>query len=396
MRTLSDRMFTIARQLGHHIVAWDEEGLVRLPDAEYFQRRLSAKAVRMVSQLYCWGPDNARAFRAFPATAGIPIYETGNPRIDLLRPEIREFYRADADALNDRYGDFILINSNFGQVNHFYEHLGDLKAAAEGKDTPWLNDYEIGRGKFKLAMFGEFKAMLPKLAAAFPERTIVLRPHPSENHQPWLDAAKDCPNVRVIHEQAIMPWLMACAALVSNGCTTAIEAAILGARAVNYHPFRSEFDLAITRDVAPIADSLDQLIDMIGRAVTGALDPLPEAERRAVLDAHISALDGKFAFERMVDALVEGGYRESPPPPSPLPARIVGKLHNMGRTQVKLRRMRRAGNRNSAEFHAHRFPDIGVEQMQARVDRFNAVTGGRFAGLQVKPHSEFLFKVEAS
>ncbi|HDJ28283.1 MAG TPA: hypothetical protein ENF28_03435, partial [Proteobacteria bacterium] len=41
MRTLSIRMFTILRDLGHEIVGWDEEGLVRWPDDEYYRWRLS-------------------------------------------------------------------------------------------------------------------------------------------------------------------------------------------------------------------------------------------------------------------------------------------------------------------------------------------------------------------
>ena len=48
------------------------------------------------------------------------IFETGNPRFDLLRPGLRELYRPDAEALRARFGDFILINTNFARYNHYF------------------------------------------------------------------------------------------------------------------------------------------------------------------------------------------------------------------------------------------------------------------------------------
>jgi surface carbohydrate biosynthesis protein len=48
MRSLSERMFTILRDLGHEIFAFDEEGLIRPPDALYYTRRLSEVSVQQV------------------------------------------------------------------------------------------------------------------------------------------------------------------------------------------------------------------------------------------------------------------------------------------------------------------------------------------------------------
>ncbi|HEU4854727.1 MAG TPA: hypothetical protein VFS89_05475, partial [Nitrosospira sp.] len=41
MRSLSNTMFRIVRQLGHEIVAWEEEALVHPPADTYFTLRLS-------------------------------------------------------------------------------------------------------------------------------------------------------------------------------------------------------------------------------------------------------------------------------------------------------------------------------------------------------------------
>jgi len=72
--------------------------------------------MKRIAYLTTWGEDNARAFRQFSGyDNNTPIIVTGNPRIDLLRPELREFYRPEAEALRERYGNFILINTNFSR-----------------------------------------------------------------------------------------------------------------------------------------------------------------------------------------------------------------------------------------------------------------------------------------
>ena len=163
LRTLSIRMFHILRSLGHEIVAWDEEGLLREPDPEYYRWRLSPVTMGQVSHLMAWGPDDARTFREYPGYGGAPIHVTGNPRIDLMRPELREFYRPEVDAIRGRYGDFVLVNTNFSKVNHFYPELSELKRAVAAADTGTANPFDVGKGRHKLAIFARFQEMLPRL-----------------------------------------------------------------------------------------------------------------------------------------------------------------------------------------------------------------------------------------
>ncbi len=103
MRTLSIRMFDILRKLGHEIVAWDEEGLLREPDNEYYRWRLSPVTMGQVSHLIAWGADDARALRAYPGYHGAPIHVTGNPRIDLMRSELKQYYQPQVDDIRARF-----------------------------------------------------------------------------------------------------------------------------------------------------------------------------------------------------------------------------------------------------------------------------------------------------
>ena len=56
MRSLSIRMFDILRKLGHEIVAWEEEALLREPDPQYYRQRLSPDHHAATLPPDCLGP----------------------------------------------------------------------------------------------------------------------------------------------------------------------------------------------------------------------------------------------------------------------------------------------------------------------------------------------------
>ena len=124
MTARSVKMFKIMRRLGHEIAVWDEEALVHMQPDTYFTRRLSAEAIRHVSHLFAWGRENAELWRQYPhLPEHMPLHITGNPRGDLLRPELHPYFAADARKIHDTYGDYILINTNFSMVNAYVPEL---------------------------------------------------------------------------------------------------------------------------------------------------------------------------------------------------------------------------------------------------------------------------------
>ena len=394
MRKLSNRMFGILRKLGHEIVAWDEEGLVRFAGDEYYRRRLSPKAIRDVSHLMVWGEDNANALRAYPAYHGAPIHITGNPRVDLMRPELRDFYRPEVDSIREKYGDFLLINTNFGQINHFFSHLGEMKAAVEGRGPDAKNAYDVGRGRMKVKLFESFLSMLPVLCEAFPEQTIVLRPHPSESHEPWLAIAAEHPNLHVINQGSVVPWLLAARALIANGCTTLIEAAIVGLPSVNYRPITEpEFEDPLPKQFGYPAGSIDEVITVLNSILRGDFNAGQQEEQQQLLAHNIEALSGPFAAERMMDVLVAAGYDQQLPPSVPLSSYLQGWLHTKMRTGMKRINMHRPGHRNNMRYHDHRFPPISVNELQRRIDRLGELTG-RFREVRIRQTSRHMYRID--
>jgi len=360
---------------------------------EYYQRRLSPEAVRAVSHLMVWGEDNAEALRRYPAYHGAPIHITGNPRIDLMRPELRDFYQEDAQRLRDRHGDFILINTNFGQINHYFSHLGEMKAAVEGRGPGAGNPFDVGRGRLKVQLFERFKQMLPRLCGAFPEHSIVLRPHPSESHEPWLAVQAGHPNLHVVNEGSVVPWLLAARALVANGCTTLIEAAVLGLPAVNFRPLSEPgLEDPLPQHFGHPAEGIDEVVETLQGILSGHQDAVQTSDQQQVLEHNIAALTGPFAADRMVDVLREAGYGDRQPAPTPLPEYLAGRLHTGIRTSVKQINMRRPGHRNNIRYHDHRFPPIAVEELQRRIDRLGELTG-RFGSVRVNQTSRHIYRI---
>jgi surface carbohydrate biosynthesis protein len=397
-------MFGILRRLGHEIVAWDEEALVRFPRDDYYRRRLSAKALRCVSHLLAWGEDDAKLFREFPEYPGTPIDVTGNPRIDLIRPDARHYFDDEVAEIRERFGEFVMLNTNFGYVNSFASRLNLMREPKSAGGEPELSENardmqpEFARGlaAHKQALFEHFRALVPALAAAFPRYNIVVRPHPSEDHAVWRAAAGDFGNVHVINQKSVIPWLIATRALVHNGCTTAVEATVLGKPAIAYRPAIAEnFDCELPNSLSHEAFDREELLSTLRDVLAGELGLRDDSGQRARLERHIAALDGPLASDRIVDALCAAGYRDRRFPHPPLPRYFTTRLLVGARTLSKRIKGMRAGHRNTRKFHDHRFPGTSVGDLAQRIQRFGKQLG-RFGNLRLTQHSNHIFGIESA
>lgn len=400
LRSISKLMLGFIRNLGHHIVAWDEESLVRFASDEYYAWRYSADTFRVIDRMFAWGPDDARYFAAYSGYRGAPIHITGNPRIDLLRPEVRGYFDPEAAAIRARFGDFILINTNFSFVNAFVPGLNLMQPGASagafvvGRAGRGLShSFAAGMAAHQQVIYDRFRELIPLLGQWFPDQTIVLRPHPSENPSTWRDVTAGNRKVHVLHEGNVVPWLMAARLLLHNGCTTAVEAAVLGTPSISYQPVRSEcYDYHLPNSQSHQAASPEEVRERIAAILAGRLGRVDSEHGRAVLARHLTATCGPLAVDRVMDVLQAEGYFDAPPPRPPLPAYAKAWLGTHARTAIKHFNMLRPGHRNSAAYHAHRFPDISVDEINARVARFSRQLG-RFGELRVHALSRYLFSV---
>ena len=404
MRKLSNKMFRILRLLGHEIVAWDEEALVHPPAEIYFPLRLSPITVPLVSHLICWGQENADLFRQYPQLPPTtPVHIVGNPRGDMLRPELRGYFDDQVEMLQKQYGDFILVNTNFLDVNPFIPGLGLFLSETKTGETPQFGqagkgmtlEFATGLRDHKLAILDDFLQMVPALQRAFPDYTIVIRPHPSENHDVYNELAVRFKNIKIDNSGNIIPWLLACKAMIHNGCTTGAEAYLLRVPAISYlATFNKTYDYdwqGLPTKLSYQCFSFDELKLTLGQILSGEKAAAGGEERKTLIDHYLTAQDGALACERLVDVLMAAGYdQQAPLPPSSL-TRTFGWLKCYFRTALKQVNMKRHGSKRQA-YHDHRFPELTVADIERRVERFRKQLN-RFDSIKVSAHSRHIFNI---
>jgi surface carbohydrate biosynthesis protein len=399
--------FRIARHFGHKIVAWDEEALVHLPPATYFSRRLDASAIKYVLNLFAWGQDNVELWQQYPHTpSDTPIHAVGNPRSDMLRTEIRSYYAKDAEALRRKHGDFILVNTNFNHVNAFGPDINLFmpvkkpggKARFGRAARGMSREYAKGLWEHKHAVFAHFKELIPALEEAFPRYTIVVRPHPTENHDVYKDIATRCRRVEVTNEGNVVPWLMAAKALVHNGCTTAVEAYVMNIPAISYRASVNEdYDNGFYRlpnGLSHECFDFEELKATLRKILSGELGIPEDAGRRALIDRYLEAQDGPLSCERMVSVLEtmsnlqagHGGQTFT----AWLQRWVLAKGLNLAR-QVK---SHLPGSHNKPEYQLHRYPALTLDDVRNRIARFQELLGYK-KDLRIEPISDVMFRIEA-
>ena len=182
-------------------------------------------------------------------------------------------------------------------------------------------EYAEGLRDHKQAIFEHFQKMIPALENAFPDYTIVVRPHQVESQDIYLQIANRCNRVRVTNKGNVVPWLMACEAVILNGCTTSVEAYAMGVPAISYRAVvNDDYDHGFYRLPNMLSHQcfdFEELRQTLEKILAGRLGVLDGDEIKAIIDHHLAALDGPLACERIVDVLekVLADLTRSPKPP---------------------------------------------------------------------------------
>lgn len=291
---------------GHKVTAIDEEGLVTLNDNLYLRHRVSMETLDVTDMFFCWGKRQSDLIKRKAEGANCKIFVSGNPRFDMLRPEYKTVFNKDVEEIRKKYGKFILVNTNFGHGNHF---AGDEFLLESFREKGWMEDpqdkeFFLRNIDWQKRMFEEFQKIIPKLSENFKDRNIIIRPHPSENHEFWKKIAKKHSNVSVVHSGNVISWLIASEVLIHNGCTTAIESFILGTKTVAYRPFIvADQETELPNVISMQTHNMAELLDTVDKIINTHIFDDKEAVKKTYLDVYLVGIHKKTASENIVSHL---------------------------------------------------------------------------------------------
>ena len=295
--------------LGYVYGVIDEEGLSYHRDkSNYVQTRLSKETLKLTDLVYTWGKGQAIAIAEAYPEFHEKVVITGNPRIDLYRSQFRGIYEDVKNDLQAIYGKFILIPSNFAGYIHARGANFTIEQAKSYGNIKTKEDEEILKERldYKQENLNQYLKAIRELSKRFSDYTIIIRPHPADNHNYWKEKTESIPNVKVIYKGKVTPWIMAAEAVIHHGCTTGLESYLLEVPCIAYLPCENpKFDGGISNTVSLKAYSQHELISMVTDIITNKVsgqDIFNNKEKKEYLAKHLEALEGELATEKIVNS----------------------------------------------------------------------------------------------
>lgn len=261
--TSHNEIYDKLKSYGHKIVSFDEEGLVYYNKDNFVKHRINLDTINNLELFFTWGENHTNlVYKKSPDIKN--CRNVGNMRFEILKAKYSGYYADKVAEIKQKYGDFILINTNIGMYNNvlgkeFYYQV--LSTQANNYDE---NDAAFYEGKYthQKVIFDSYKKISRELAEKYPEKNIIIRPHPSENFDNWMDA--NAKNVFVIHEGSALPWILASDVVIQKNCTTSIEATYLDKVVVTYsESFNELYDNEITNNIGVFCDAPDKVFEVI-------------------------------------------------------------------------------------------------------------------------------------
>lgn len=196
---------------------------------------------------------------------GLNIYVTGHPRFDLYKKEWNSYFSVEVDEIKSKYGDYVLINGNYGIANH---GLGVSFVFSDNFNYV-VNDISarinrVGFYSYSTKQLVSIVELTHHLAVRYPSKKFIYRPHPSENHDYYKAIFGGVDNILVNHEGPVGPWILGAEAVIHDGCTTAIEASLANVPVINYKPYSSDkHDIWLPNQLGKRASSVEEVCNII-------------------------------------------------------------------------------------------------------------------------------------
>lgn len=282
-----------------------EEGLMSFDD-RFTHRMIDPKVLKIVDKVFTWGNEQTNAMRKIFDMDNYYLAEVGNPRIDVLI-KLKKFFQAEAQIIKKKYGKFILVATKYGKINFLprddskFNYIDNQIKKGHIKDK-YLEDLgreSVDHEKKNFYLYLDFLKKYSKRK----QKLIILRPHPGENIDFWQKELKNFENIKVIHDhQSTNSWILASDFLISNNCTTSLEAYLLGKKSINFIPFKnSKIEYPIPRIVSTTIRTIDEMIEFCDNFKEN--DIIQKNEIKSKLSKYISSIINFDCSEKIIDII---------------------------------------------------------------------------------------------
>jgi surface carbohydrate biosynthesis protein len=270
-----------------------------------------------VFKVFCQGEVHRDALFELRNFQSDQLVVTGNSRVDLLRrPFLDALLPIRAKEIRDRHGPFVLINSDGSGLNQkkgqdldkyrqILVQIGWVDPTTEYGVTMMEDhiSHEINNTK-------AIREFITTMNRVMPARKIVLRPHPGEDPAQWNHLAQEVGNLTIITNTEAAEWILAADVLVQTGCTTGVEAAVIGTPTIGLvvqpetviHP-----DMLLTHRINPVVRSVEEAVDAIKELDRGEYRRYGARleEKWDLLRSHIDIDSSHYAFEKIANIMTD-------------------------------------------------------------------------------------------
>lgn len=227
---------------GSLISSMDEEGgLVEEGYDRESKFRFSEQSIEQASVIFGWGQDDTETLSRVYSKHSSKIYKTGSPRADLWRSSFSDYWGISKSTPKRP---FLLMISHMSHANYvipFYNIIADARKGGKFKRDPMWFSKKFGMAAEHYLSTAAFIKAIEYFSKSNSDYDIVLRPHPNESIQSWKVFLKGIPNVHIIREGSVTPWVNRSFAVMHNGCTTGLEAVFSEKPLITYLPFEQEY-----------------------------------------------------------------------------------------------------------------------------------------------------------
>ncbi len=193
------------------------------------------------------------------------ITVTGCPRFDVYHPSWRRVISTD-ERRPDRPR--VLVNTNFSTANPRFTSV-EQKVETSRRNFGWSDAHVNELLRTERTAIAAMIDLVARLASAFPNIDLVVRPHPFERPEPYREGLHGLSNVIVDNDGGVEPQICRAVAVIQRSCTTGIEAGFAGTPTLSPRWVPAPFEMPSAEAVSLPCDSFTELRDALDTILAG-------------------------------------------------------------------------------------------------------------------------------